>query len=306
MKEQQNELKKTDAVSSKWFYHLIALAIVTVWGSTLVSSKILLKDGMREDEIFFARIVLAYVCILFISPRRLWADTWRDELWMVLLGVTGGSLYFISENYALRYTMANNVSFIVSASPLITMLLAFCFTKTMKLSRMLVVGTLLALVGVGLVIFNGVGQVEVNPLGDLLAIVSSSCFGVYCLLLKKFGNRYSPIFITRKVFAYALLTTLPCFILMPWEFDLSGFLRPTIYSNILFLGLVASFGCFLLWSVVTKKLGAVITANYNYISPIATIIVSQIFLGEKMNLLSWIGCGLILAGVMLANKDVNE
>ena len=100
---------------SKVFFHIIAFIIVTIWGSTLISSKVLLQDGMREDEIFFARMVIAYIAILFISPKKLWADSWQDELWMVGLGLTGGSMYFISENYALQYTLANNVSFIVAA-----------------------------------------------------------------------------------------------------------------------------------------------------------------------------------------------
>lgn len=297
----------TEKKTGNWLYHLIALAIVIIWGSTLVSSKVLLQAGMREDEIFFARIVMAYICIIFISPRKLWSDTWKDEFWMFMLGITGGSLYFISENYALRYTMANNVSFIVSASPLITTLLAFAFTKGMKLGKMLITGTVLALTGVAIVIFNGqIGPVKLNPIGDLLAIVSSFCFGLYCLLLKKLGNRYSSVFITRKVFAYGLLTTLPCFIFMPWQFHLAHFMAPNVMFNLLFLGLIASFACFALWSVTTKRLGAVVTANYNYISPIATIVVSWWFLGEQMTIMSWVGCALILAGVILANKDTKE
>ncbi|MDY6207054.1 MAG: DMT family transporter [Prevotella sp.] len=286
------------------FYHFIALLIVIIWGTTLVNTKILLQYGMREDEIFFARMIIAYLSILFISPRKLWADNWRDELWMMLLGITGGSLYFISENYALQYTMANNVSFIISASPLFTALITLTFTKGMKLEKTLLIGTLLAIVGVGIVIFGGqVGGLKVNPIGDFLAIVSSFCFGLYCFLLMKCGNKYSPVFITRKVFAYGMLTTVPLFIFMPWQFDLSRIFEPGVLFNLLFLGLIASFACFALWSVVTKKLGAVVAANYNYISPIATILTSWLFLNERMTILSWIGCALILLGVIIANKN---
>lgn len=294
---------------SKVFFHIIAFIIVTIWGSTLISSKVLLQDGMREDEIFFARMVIAYIAILFISPKKLWADSWQDELWMVGLGLTGGSMYFISENYALQYTLANNVSFIVAASPLITTLLALAFTKGMKATKSLIFGSVLALVGVAFVIFFGkgsCGKVEFNLLGDLLAVVSSFCFGLYCLMLKKFSNRYDPVFITRKVFAYGLLTTLPIFIFMPWQFEFSRFWEPTILFNLLFLGIVASFACFLLWSVATKKLGAVLTANYIYLSPVATIVVSWLVLDERMTFMGWVGSALILMGVILANENCKE
>ena len=35
-----------------------------------------------------------YVCIWFISPRKLFSKTWRDRLIMVLLGISGGSVFF--------------------------------------------------------------------------------------------------------------------------------------------------------------------------------------------------------------------
>ena len=288
-------------------FHIIAFIIVCIWGSTLISSKVLMQDGMREDELFFARMVIAYIGILFISPKKLWSDNWKDEVYMFLLGTTGGSMYFISENYALQYTLANNVSFIVAGSPLFTLLLAYIFTKSIKMTRLIVAGTLLALLGVAIIIFDGqFGALKVNPKGDLLALLSSFCFGVYCLLMKNVTNRYSPVFITRKVFAYGLLTTLPIFLFMPWQFDLGRLAQPTILFNLLFLGIVASLLCFALWSVVTKQLGAVISANYIYLSPVATIVASWIVLNERMTMMGWLGSIAILVGVVMASKDCTE
>lgn len=283
-------------------FHIIALIIVTIWGSTLVSTKVLLLNGMRPDEIFFARCVIAYVAMLAIFHKKLWADNWRDELLMVVLGVTGGSLYFIAENVALIYTYANNVSFIVSVSPLVTVFLAYFFVKGMKLNKLLVVGSLIAVVGVGIVIFNGQMVLKLNPLGDILAMLSTFCFGLYSLLLKILGKRYDSSFLTRKMFFYGLVTTLPLFVFKPWEFPLEGFLKLPVLGNTLFLGLIASFFCFAMWSVTIKRLGAVTASNYNYLSPIATIFISAMFLNEQMTWIAWIGCGLILVGVFLANR----
>ena len=52
--------------------------------------------------------------------RQLFSRTWRDELIMVLLGITGGSVFFLAENYAVGLTYVNNVSFIVCTAPLLT------------------------------------------------------------------------------------------------------------------------------------------------------------------------------------------
>ena len=66
-----------------------ALVVVCIWGSTFVSSKVLLDVGLRPADIFLIRFVIAYLCMLAISHRRLFSDNWRDELVLFLLGITG-------------------------------------------------------------------------------------------------------------------------------------------------------------------------------------------------------------------------
>jgi drug/metabolite transporter (DMT)-like permease len=105
---------------NKTFYHLLAISIVLIWGVTFVNTKVLLQYGMRPEEIFMVRFFIAYVCIWTMSPRRLFSDTWHDELLMVLLGMTGGSMYFLSENFSLTMNYTTNVSFIVCTAPMLT------------------------------------------------------------------------------------------------------------------------------------------------------------------------------------------
>lgn len=134
-------------------WHLLAIAIVAVWGTTFVNTKVLYNSGLTPLEIFFLRFVIAYICIWFISPRQLFSRTWRDELIMVLLGITGGSVFFLAENYAVGLTYVNNVSFIVCTAPLLTVLLGITFVKSIKASWSLILGSLIALMGVAIVIF---------------------------------------------------------------------------------------------------------------------------------------------------------
>ena len=140
-------------------------------------------------------------------------------------------------------------------------------------------------------------------LGDALALLSTACFGAYCLLLRPLGQKYGAAFLTRKMFFYGALTSIPLFIITPWHYPVENFLTDLpVTFNLLFLGLVASFFCFGAWSYVTEKVGAVKIANYNYLSPICTVIISAIFLGEKMTMEAAIGSVLILIGVFFANK----
>jgi drug/metabolite transporter (DMT)-like permease len=257
--------------------------------------------GLTAHEIFTLRFLFAYICIWFISPRKLWADNWRDELWMLLLGVTGGSLYFVTENEAVKIDYVNNVSFIVCTAPLLTTLLALAFVRSVKATRPLILGSIAATLGVALVVFNGHFVLQLNPLGDLLAFCAALSWAFYSLLLKKLEH-YSVVFITRKVFFYGLITVLPMFIVHPWNFPLSGFLDPVVWGNLLFLGFVASFACFALWSMVSQRIGALSASNYIYLNPISTVIFSALVLDEPMTLLAYVGSALILLGVYISNK----
>ena len=288
--------------SSKFWIHFLAAVVVLIWGCTFINSKLLLNNGMEAHEIYALRFLFAYVCILFISPRKLWSESWQDELRMFVLGITGGTLYFITENEAVRIGYVNNVSFIVCTAPMVTTLLAIAFIKDVKATINLIVGTILATLGVGLVIFNGHFVLNLNPLGDMLALCACLCWAIYSILLKNVSEKYSAVFITRKVFFYGLVTVLPVFIFSPWHFSLNSFMRPVVWGNLLFLGFVASFMCFVLWSWVSKQLGALVASNYIYLNPISTVVFSAIFLGETMTPMAFIGSSMILFGVYLSNK----
>ena len=282
------------------WYHITALIVALTWGGTFINSKILILHGMSPTEIFVVRFLLAYICIWFISPKRLFCQNWKDELRMLLLGITGGSLYFVTENMAVGLTYVNNVSFIVSTAPLITTLFALVVYREFKAGWRLIAGSILALMGVGIVIFNGQVVLRLNPIGDLLALGSAVSWAVYSLLIRKVSQNYNAVFLTRKVFFYGLITMLPVFAVKPWQFPLRDFLKPEIYGNVLFLGFIASFLCFALWSWVIDKLGALKTTNYTYLNPLTTIVASALFLDEPMTVIAYIGSGMILSGVILA------
>ena len=289
-------------MNQKLLWHLLAVGVVAVWGTTFVNTKILYNSGLTPSEIFFLRFLIAYVAIWFISPRKLFANSWRDEGTMLLLGITGGSLFFVAENSAVALTYVNNVSFITSTSPLVTVILGIDFVKSIKATWTLIVGSLIALVGVGLVIFNGSFILHLNPWGDLLALLTAVCWAVYTLLMKRVSDRYSAVFITRKLFFYGLLTVLPMFLIDPWTVSLGTLLTPKVAFNLLLLGLVASFLCFALWTVVIERLGVMTASNYQYLNPITTVVASAIWLSEPMTAIAYIGSALILIGVIVSNK----
>ncbi len=294
-----------------FWYHLLAILTIAIWGVTFVNTMVLLQHGLQPMEIFLVRFVLAYFCIWTVSPRRVRSSSWTDEAVFLLLGLVGGTVYFVAENTALQLSYVNNVSFIVCTAPLITTLLAIFFLRSVRATPPLLAGSLVALAGVALVIYNGHFVLQLNPLGDLLALTAAASWAVYSLLIKRVSSRYSPAYITRKVFFYGILTVIPLFLLaevvslpgiQPWRFPFAGFLDTAVWTNLLFLSLIASFACFLWWSIAVKQIGALRTSNYVYLNPVTTVVASALVLQEPMTFLAVVGSILILVGVFVANK----
>ena len=85
--------------TQRLFTHLLAIFVITVWGVTFVSTKLLLEAGFNPASILFYRFALAYIGIWLVAHRLpLFAKSLKDELCFVLMGVFGGSMYFFTEN----------------------------------------------------------------------------------------------------------------------------------------------------------------------------------------------------------------
>lgn len=91
--------------NKKTFGHLAALLTIVIWGTTFISTKILLVD-FKPVEILFYRFVMAFVILLAMAPKRLKTKSCKEELTFVLAGLCGICLYYLLENIALTYTLA--------------------------------------------------------------------------------------------------------------------------------------------------------------------------------------------------------
>ena len=114
--------------------HGMALFVTIVWGTTFISSKLLLA-AFTPLEIMTFRFVIAWTVLFLLSPHPIRPKGLRGELPFLGAGLTGLTLYFILENTALEYTLASNVGIIISAAPMFSALLLWAFHRTGRLRR---------------------------------------------------------------------------------------------------------------------------------------------------------------------------
>ena len=220
--------------------HLCALLTIIIWGTTFISTKILLED-FQPVEILFFRFVMGLLVLLVIYPHRLKGTTKRQELTFVAAGLCGICLYYLLENIALTYTMASNVGVIISVAPFFTAIMSHLFLKEEgKLRANFFIGFVVAMIGIFLISFNG-SKLELNPVGDLLALLAAFVWACYSILTKKISSYgYNTILTTRRVFFYGILFMIPTLFMFDFRLDLARFTNPVYLFNIIFLGLGAT------------------------------------------------------------------
>ncbi|MEC0127539.1 DMT family transporter [Paenibacillus pabuli] len=286
--------------------HLLALLTIMIWGTTFISTKVLLID-FTPVEILFFRFLIGYVVLFLIYPRSLRVTSFREELLFIAAGLCGVTLYFLIENIALVYTLASNAGVIVSIAPFFTAVLAHFFLDGERLHKRFIVGFGIALTGIILIGLNGSFILQLDPLGDLLACIAPAVWAIYSVLMRKIGELpYHTIGATRKVFFYGLMFMLPALFLFEFHFDLGRFANMANLSNVLFLGLGASALCFVTWNRAVSLLGAVKTSVYIYLVPVITVIASALILYERITWITLLGAGLTLVGSFISERKVRS
>ena len=292
---------------SNLLYHLVAFITVAIWGTTFVSTKVLMLNELSPAHIFTLRFCIAYVLMLCFNHKRLFAQSWQDEVKMALLGITGGSLYFMCENEAMNYTTTTNTSLIVCSCPLFaTLLVRLVYRQTSRINALQLVGSLLAFAGMVIVVLNGRFVLHLSPIGDALAFMACISWAVYSLLMKSVAIKYSAAFITRKVFFYGVVTILPYYLFESEVPSLNVLARPQVIGNLLFLGCLASMVCFLTWNWCIARLGAVKATNWVYFNPITTMLFASWVLGETITPYFLMGAACILVGMYVTERKTIE
>ncbi len=288
--------------------HLGALLVVTMWGGSFVSTKVLINHHLGPVEIYIYRFVMAYLLVLAMCHKKILANNWRDEFLFLVCGLCGSSIYFIAENNAVNYTRVSDVSMITTLSPLLTTLLIGALYKNERPGRWTYISSIIAFLGVGCIIFkdgftsmadaSGPDALS-TAIGDLLALGAAFSWAIYAVVLRKLNVTYSAQFVTRKTFFYGLVTALPFWAISAEPVSpLSQLMSAEVIGNLLFLGLFCSMIAYIIWSAVMNPLGAITANNYLYVQPICTMIIAAIlFDNDPITAMGCFGAALIIGGL---------
>lgn len=305
----------------KFFGYFLATITIFFWGITFVCTKTLLQD-FSALEILFYRFIAAYLGLWIMRPK--WVKiAWKDNVFFALAGLSGVVIYQFSENIAINFTNASNVSVIVSICPLFAAIFSQIFLKEKNITVWFIVGFVISIFGVTLVSLNGKTSLSLNPKGDLLAFLAAISWGFYSVLVSIINRRhYDAMCSSRRVFFFAVIFMIPLVLIghrfeglssvggiaesMAVSFDggvnVIRFGKASSWLNLLFLGLVASGFCFSAWNKACNIVGTVKVSMGLYLIPVVTIVFAYFVLGEQITLMGICGAVITIIGLFISGK----
>ena len=248
---------------------------------------------------FVAAGLVLWAILRFFDPED---SLRREDFWaMAGLGVVGVALNNVAFTFGVSMTSASNTALVVATAPLWGMLLGFVLGLERPKSRGLV-GVGLALLGVGVIVYRGLGENGASLAGDLLVMGAAACWGSYAVLSLPLLRRYSPLAVAAYTMLFGGLALLPLASLglsrMDWEAVSAGGWAAVAYSALL----VAAFG-FTSWQRGVSRIGANRMLVYQYLVTLVGVVCGVALFGESVGIDKALGGAILLVGVYLARRQ---
>lgn len=282
-------------------FFLYPLFAVMIWSINSIVSK-LSASAIDPAAISFYRWLLA---LLVLTPFVL-LGVWRSRkiikphLWrLAILGLLGMVLYQSLAYYAAHSVSALFMGIIGALIPLLTVLLSVVILRIAPTLGILL-GSILSFCGLVWLVSQGDVMQLLNHgmgKGELMMLAASTSYALYGVLTKRWAL---PLPIWQSLYVqivFGVLLLLPGFLLAP-DVSLNWHNLPLVAFAGLFASIIAPF----LWIHGVQRLGASTTSIFMNLTPLFTALIAVLFLHEQLHSYHWIGGGLTLGGVILAQR----
>ena len=246
-----------------------------------------------------AGLVLWAILRLLDSKKR---RVKRKDFWALAgVGAIGVALNNVAFTFGVSMTSASDTALIVATAPLWGMLLGFALgLERPKLQGLVGVG--LALLGVGVIVYRGLGASGTSLTGDLLVMGAAACWGSYAVLSLPLLRRYSPLVVATYTMLFGGLAVLPLaslsFLSTDWGAVSAGGWAAAGYSALL----VAAFG-FTSWQRGVARIGANRMLVYQYVVTLVGVFAGVMLFDEGFGIDKALGAAILLGGVYLARRQ---
>ena len=286
-----------------WKAYILAIVSITAWGFSFVWEDFLIKNNVEIFTFIFERMILAAV-IMWIAGGilgKIQKIQKGDMKWMFLLGFGEPFIYFLGENFGIKYTSGVMAAIIIATIPRFCTVVDRILYK-FRLSLTKVLGCLLSLLGIALFMMEkaGAGSSQLKGILLLLFFAVGGAL-IYGYVTNKMISRYNPMTIVTYQFSFGALLFLPFFLIFGLKGLTPEFFSMPVQSKIMALAVLCSCVCFGLWAFCTGKLGVTRVNIFSALIPLVSATASYfLYPGqETFTLLKIAGIVLTIMGVII-------
>lgn len=284
---------------------MLLLLVAFIWALNFSFAKI----GLREiDPMSFnaMRFLLATLLMwAVVLKRRVWVPIRREDRWnLIILGLTGNLVYQLLFIFGLERTFSANSAVMLGTIPVWVAVVSHLSTSDEKMNRQKAIGVILAFTGVLLILLGKPERISLSSetfVGDLLVLASAFVFGYYTVKSKGFLSYYPPLQLTTISMTVGGMSLV--FAGIPWLAKLDYAQISWIsYGTAIYSGLFSVGIAYIIWNYGLRQVGAVRTATYQNLVPVLGLILGFIILGEKLELLQYVGSAVVIAGIVQTRR----
>lgn len=273
------------------------------WGMSFVWTSILLKY-FQPVSIIFIRLIISS---LFLFSVSLIFNKWEkvrpsDFLLFFLSAIFNPFLYFLGENYGLKYSSPTTTSVVIATIPVFSPLIAY-FVFREKLTIINLLGLFLSFGGVILMLITKDFSLSVDKKGILFLAEAVLSALIYSVLVRKLTFRYRPLTIIKYQNLIGVFLFLPIFLI--FESHSTFIVQPNfeIISSFLLLSILASSLSFVFYTKSIQMLGISKANIFSNLIPVFTAIFSFFILAEHFTVQKLVGMLLVVFGVYISEMN---
>lgn len=283
-------------------YILVFLAML-FWGLTFVWSSIVFEYYSPIATLTMRLLISTSLMFLGLWIFGMLETVRKEDIGLFFLSALFNPfLYFLGENYGIKYSSATISAVVIAAIPVFIPVLGY-FAFKEKLSAINIMGMLVSFFGILLMLLNNDLSLNAQPLGVFALIVALVTAIIYSILLKKLSEKYSAFFIIAVQNLIGLLYFLPLFFIFDWQDVTSTPITFELASNLLMLAVFGSSLAFVFYTIGTREIGVSKTNFFTNLIPVITAIFSFYVLDEQFNLQKITGMAIVIIGVILSQMQ---
>lgn len=281
------------------------LLLASLWGPSFLFIKVAVHE-IPPLTMAAARVTIAALILLVVLRLRKRVLPKGRHIWLkfTIAGLFGNAMPFVLFNWGELYIDSALAAILNGTTPLFTLVIAHFFTDDDRLTTRKVIGAIIGFGGLLVLVAPSLfGGVEATTLGLLAVLLAAFCYGVNIVFTRTYLRGLPGLVAPAAQLSMASVLLIPLSLLVDQPYQLEFPSLPAV-SSLFALAIIGTGLAFIVYYRLLETTPASSMAMVTYLIPVFGIFLGVVVLNETLNWNAYIGCLLILIGVMVVNNII--